>query len=181
MKKYYNLSKVLCGVFAILFCINTMQAQNVNPDLAKKRSLLHKYVIPGISMFVSGTLDGTIEAISFHYDEGFKRVFPKANDQYWNPAISWTNKYRNNNPSAGPKYPGSTSFLVSTTDAYHALRTARNLTDAFTLSFYIGHSYRETDRPTLKKFLINALVLTAIRNVGFYATYSWIFYETGHP
>lgn len=70
--------------------------------------------------------DGLNQTISFHYST-FKHVFPKANDQYWNPQISWTNKYKNNNPADGPKYFGSTTFLVYTTDGYHMTRFVENV------------------------------------------------------
>lgn len=38
---------------------------------------------------------------------------------WWNPNISWKNKYKNNDPTQGPKFFGSTTFLVWLTDAWH--------------------------------------------------------------
>jgi hypothetical protein len=43
----------------------------------------------------------------------------KKNQQYWNPVLSCRNKYKNGNKEEGPKFFGSTTFLVWTTDAWH--------------------------------------------------------------
>jgi len=53
-------------------------------------------------MLLSGMLDGTVEGITWHYEEGFKPRCPKANDYFWNPALSWKNKYKNGDPQQGP-------------------------------------------------------------------------------
>ena len=45
------------------------------------------------------------------------------NRQYWDNSISWQNKYKNGDPSAGPKFPLSTTALVWTTDGYHMTQT----------------------------------------------------------
>src|ERR1700739_2916170 len=103
-----NRTLFLSAAFTILFCFS-LSAQRKFKD----------YLITGSSMLVSGLLDGTIESISFHYDNGFKTRFPKINDQFWNPAISWANKYKNGNCELGPKFIGSTNIFVCTTDAYH--------------------------------------------------------------
>lgn len=82
----------------------------------------YRQEIPSFSaMFVSGMADGLNQLLEFHYAD-FKRVFPHTNDQYWNPSVSWTNKYKYGNSLAGPKFPGSTTTLVAFTDAYHFTR-----------------------------------------------------------
>lgn len=86
-----------------------------------------KHDIPSLgAIFIAGMADGLNQTISFHY-ASFKHVFPKAKDQYWNPAISWMNKYKYNDPTQGPKYLGSTKFLVFTTDGYHMTRFVENM------------------------------------------------------
>src|SRR6202007_900159 len=92
---------ILC--FSIIICLlqNSASAQKKFKD----------YLVIGSSSLVSGMLDGTIESISYHYDNGFKKRFSKANDQFWDPSISWTNKYKNNNPALGPKFMGSTDIF----------------------------------------------------------------------
>jgi hypothetical protein len=142
---------------------------------AQKSFKLKQYIFPGSAMLLTGMLDGTIETISYHYEDGFKRVFPHANDQYWNPAISWTNKYKNGNAALGPKFPGSTNAFVGLTDAYHGLRTCKNAIYAGTLTFYIDRIRCSGEKVKLRKVLLDALVLSVIRNVGFTTTYSLLF------
>jgi len=179
-----KLSLLLAAVITALSLLsNTANAQkdSTNIKLAFIQNLnLKQYILPGATMFLSGALDGTIESISFHYCDGFKRALPHVNDQFWNPAISWTNKYKNGNQACGPKYIGSTTIFVAPTDAYHALRTARNFVNSFTVAFYINRSCHETKKMTFKKFITDALVLAAIRDIGFSATYSVLFKEAGH-
>lgn len=87
-----------------------------------------KRVLPGCAaLFVAGFSNGTNEAISHHYNTGFKRTFPKANDRFWNPEISWTNKYKNGDYQRGPAYWGSTDLLAWTTDGYHLTNSIRNV------------------------------------------------------
>ena len=76
-------------------------------------------------MFIGGFADGTAEMLKFNY----KRMDDKwhiRNDQYWNPEISWQNKWKNGNPAQGEAFWGSSRWFVATTDQYHAMRWRRN-------------------------------------------------------
>ena len=142
------------------------------------------YLILGSSSLVSGMLDGTIESISYHYDNGFKNRFHKVNDQFWNPAISWTNKYKNHDPCQGAKFMGSTDIFVCTTDAYHMLRTAKRTIDGFTIAYYVNKTCSEKTVPKGKKWkgvVKDFLIISAIRCVGFSLTYSLAFKPHGVP
>jgi len=81
----------------------------------------------GLLPFVAGFADGSVEVVQHHYQD-FKAVYPGANDQYWNPDISWRNKYRNGDPTQGSAFFGSRTFLVSLTDYYHLGRTVQRTT-----------------------------------------------------
>lgn len=74
-----------------------------------------------------GMLNGTMDKLQFHYN---KSVFPKGQEkllwlgeEYWNPAISWKNKYKDWPSDPRPAFPGATTWLVSLTDAWHLLKT----------------------------------------------------------
>ena len=143
---------------------------------------LKQYWLAGSVMFVSGMIDGTIESINYHYEDGFKLRCPKANDHFWNPAISWKNKYKNNDPAQGPKFAGSTNVFVFTTDAYHLLRATSRTLNGLTLAFYINQSCHEKQLSNKKKWLRigrDFLILTAIRTAGFHLTYSALFRKQG--
>lgn len=144
------------------------------------QSKFKKYFVTGSSQFFSGFLDGTIESISYHYEDGFKPRFKriKINDQFWNPAISWKNKYKNGDCAAGPKFQGSTNVFAFTTDAYHLLRTTKRTIDGYTLAYYINDGYcnkQLTKKQKLKAAVRDFFILTAIRCAGFHLSYSFIF------
>ncbi len=159
----------------MLSALHSAKAQTPARDTSRFLHIIKPYILPCSSMFVSGLLDGTIETINYHYYNGFKLVFPKANDQFWNPAVSWTNKYKDHNAALGPKFPGSTTAFVFTTDAYHALRTARNFIDFGTITYYINRSCNQTRKPPFRKYLLDALIIAASHALGFTAAYSVIF------
>jgi len=139
---------------------------------------LKQYWLAGSTMLISGMIDGTVESMTWHYENGFKLRFPKVNDQFWNPAVSWKNKYKNHDPAQGPKFFGSTNVFVYTTDAYHMLRAASRTLNTFTLVFYINQAYHEKKLSKKQKWLrigADFLALTAIRTAGFHLTYSFLF------
>ena len=74
---------------------------------------------------VAGYTSYTKDLIDYDY-ESFKKVHPNANDKFWNPAISYKNKWKNNDPSQGPAFFGSTTIFVGSTDGKHLLGTIRN-------------------------------------------------------
>jgi hypothetical protein len=71
---------------------------------------------------MAGMADGTAETLQFHYS-AFKSKCPSCDDQYWWPEVSWTNKYYQPSEALRPKFPGSTTVFVWTTDAYHLFRS----------------------------------------------------------
>ena len=70
---------------------------------------------------VAGVADGVNQAINHDY-AAFQRTFPDANDDFWNPAVSWKNKYKNHDSRQGEAFIGSTTLLVSFTDGNHLTR-----------------------------------------------------------
>jgi hypothetical protein len=139
----------------------------------KTKAFFKEYGVPAACVFGAGFLDGLVEAISFHYANGFKKAFPKANDQFWNPAVSWKNKYKNGDPLLGPKFIGSTGIFSATTDAYHMFRTLSRALNTGALIYALNDA-RTNALPMKKKIrrmIIEFLALTAIRNLGFFLSY----------
>jgi hypothetical protein len=75
---------------------------------------------------IAGFFDGTAETLKFH-PFGFFHVFKNAKVPFWDMNISWKNKYKNNDPSQGPKFWQSTKALVFWTDGYHRMRWFKNI------------------------------------------------------
>lgn len=96
------------------------------------------YYLPSASvMFVSGSMDGMAEEMNYHYPK-FKKAFGISNDNFWNPEISWKNKWQNGDPNQGEAFLGSSTIFVSTTDAYHLTRTLRDVGIFTTIAIQFG-------------------------------------------
>lgn len=149
---------------------------NIHPVKAQRP--WKEYLIPGTMMLFAGMAEGTSEAMVWHYDKGFKKACPNANDQFWNPAISWKNKYKNNDPQQGPKFPGSMDVFVGFTDGYHMMREAKLFLDMGAMTYCINTNHNNKAKYKFlnwKTIAQDFLVLSAIRTVGFHVTYSWMF------
>ena len=69
---------------------------------------------------VAGSARATREVLIIDYSK-FEAKFPGANEQFWNPEISWQNKWKNGDYTQGPRFPLSHKSFVPLTDAYHGL------------------------------------------------------------
>ena len=77
----------------------TWKEPKIKLQPVKWRITGNHYLTGGLA-FVAGASKGFNETLQFHWKE-FRRQFPKANPQWFNPSISWRNKYRNGDPEAG--------------------------------------------------------------------------------
>ena len=118
--------------------------------------------------FISGASDGTAETLKHHYSQ-FNKVFPKANEHYWNPEVSWTNKYKDGDYQAGPKYAGSTTVLAWTTDGYHLARFTKNAMMLTTIALH------PRENKKWKSYLLDIAVHTLVYHLGFNTTHDLIF------
>jgi len=119
-------------------------------------------------LFTAGAFDGTAETLRYHYDE-FQYVFPRANPQFWNPAISWPNKYKNGDYRQGEKFPLSSTALCWTTDGFHAMRTPRNLLMLTAIVIPLD------GKKSFKKYLIELGLYYLSYTGGFTLTYDVIY------
>ena len=108
-----------------------------------------------------GVLIAIMDKLQFHYGES---IFPK-DSTFWNPQLSWRNKYKNGNPDEGPKFFGSTTFLVWLTDGWHLVKTIMLyfIFVPFAMQFTKGW-----------KVLGMAIFFHLIYAAGFYLMYKWI-------
>lgn len=70
-------------------------------------------------IYFAGCFEGVMDFLDFHY---YKE------DDFWNPRISWTNKYKKGDPKLGPRFFLSTSLLSFLTDGWHLMKYLKNLT-----------------------------------------------------
>jgi len=76
-----------------------------------------------VCFILAGISEGVMDTLQFHYH---RSIFIKFNRYFWNPQVSWKNKYKNNDPLQGPKFPLSTTLFVGLTDAWHLFKLVRN-------------------------------------------------------
>ncbi len=63
-------------------------------------------------VMIAGVFKAIMDVLQFHYRNS---IFSNWNTNWWNPAISYKNKYKKG--TLKPKFFGSTTFLVWITDA----------------------------------------------------------------
>ena len=142
------------GSVVSIACLTTYLGFYLKDPYQSKKPLIHYSC-----MAVAGTLDGFSEELKFHYPK-VKSKMPYLNDQFWNPDLSWRNKYKNGDSKQGAAYVGSTGILVSTTDGYHLTRF---LNKGFAIGGIITFDYSKSFKKNLKQVLLTALVYTAAK------------------
>lgn len=143
------------------------------PSLVTAQTSWKDYIPSTSLMFLAGAADGTVEALQYRYYR-FEQIFPTANDQFWNPQLSWRNKYKNGDPALGPKHVGSTTWLVWTTDGYHMIRHAKFTFITGALIFKFGEKKKRW-----YKYLIDAGIYSLAYSAGIGLTYEWMFRKCG--
>jgi hypothetical protein len=130
-----------------------------------KWKLTGNHLLTGGLIFMAGASKGFNETLNFHW-KGFEHMFQDANPQWFNPEISWRNKYENGDPFAGPKFPLSTTALVMFTDQYHLNNFINKLAWTSAIVIKIG----EGKKP-LKHYVYDLIYYTACHQAGFALTY----------
>lgn len=133
---------------ALLFVVLSVSAQRYT----LRRPAL--WVGAGLG-FVAGATHGTHEKIMFHYSK-FQSRWPNANPQYWNPQVSWLNKYKNNDPEQGRN-----GKPVVLTDAKHLLVSTTQVT-----LFGAGVCITIGERRPIWHYAIDAVIVGIFRSVG---------------
>lgn len=132
----------------------------------QKEFRLLEEIPPMSAMFLAGAFNGVSQDLLFHYNE-FENTFPNTNPQFWDPEISWVNKYKNGDPLQGARFPGSTTILVGTTDGYHAMLSSRDI--MIVTSIALSSKSR-----SWKHFLKKTAAYTIAYGIGFELTYGKI-------
>lgn len=87
-----------------------MKYSSIN-RLFSRRSL-----IISILMLIIGITSGTMDTLAHHFSTS---IFAGIDDQFFDPAISWTNKYKNCDPTQGEAFLFASTWLSWITDAWH--------------------------------------------------------------
>lgn len=63
-----------------------------------------------------------MDTLAHHYPTS---IFVKYDPKFWNPKISWKNKYKDGVKAMGPAFYLSTGLLVAFTDAWHLFKSTQ--------------------------------------------------------
>ena len=83
------------------------------------------FIVKVAAIAIAGIANGYMDTLQFHYG---RSIFPQEDteDEYfgrgygfWNPGVSWKNKYRDYPTDKRPKFFLSTTLLVMFTDGWH--------------------------------------------------------------
>lgn len=122
-------------------------------------------LITGGLVFAGGAARGFNETLQFNY-KIFEKTFPGLNRQWFDPRVSWRNKYEGGNPDNGPRFFLSTTVLVMFTDQYHLNNFIQRAAIVSALIIKIG----EGKKP-FKHYLFDMAFYSACYSAGFAATY----------
>lgn len=89
-------------------------------------------IISCFCTFLSAVFKAVEQKVLFHYDSS---VFKRYNALFWNPKISWKNKWKDGVKSKGERFLFSSTILVWTTDAFHLFQLLRQV--FFAVAFLI--------------------------------------------
>jgi hypothetical protein len=81
------------------------------------------YILILVCWILAAVCNAVMDVLAFKYKYS---IFSSRDPFYWNPGISWRNKYKSRKTSEGPAFLGSTTFLVFTTDAWHLFQFLSN-------------------------------------------------------
>ena len=83
------------------------------------------WILGMILVLLAGISEAVMDKLQFHYD---KSVFISLPHQiFWDPLISWKNKWKDGDKNNGEKFWGSSTIFVGFTDAWHFFKLLKNL------------------------------------------------------
>jgi hypothetical protein len=114
-----------------------------------------------ILIILSGLSKAVTDKLQFHYSESIFSRFD--NQQWWNPAISWKNKWKNGDSKYGERFFLSSTILVFVTDAWHFFQAIKHVFYFTAIVLYV---------PIFKFAIIDFVLLYVVHNIVFEFTFS---------
>jgi hypothetical protein len=74
---------------------------------------------------IAAISEAIMDKTQFHYHRSIFRYWKY--QQFFDPAISWKNKWKNQDPREGERFSFSSTILVAFTDAWHLFKMIRNV------------------------------------------------------
>lgn len=120
-------------------------------------------IIGIILVSIGGISKAIMDKLQFHFHKSIFKLDPvRYNQQFWDPTLSWSNKYKEGSMTE-PKFFGSTSYFVFLTDAWHLFQMV------MTISLFIGISITSYYCDSFIELLIKVSILRIFFGVLFTA------------
>ena len=130
--------------------------------------MIKTLIIVAILWSMAAICNAIMDVLAFKFKTS---IFRKLNPDWWNPAKSWRNKYKDRVISKGPAFPGSTTVFSFVTDAWHLFQFLSNSFLALSVVVIIG-SFNNLN---LLQCLAIFLALKVIWGVVFETFYGYLF------
>lgn len=88
-----------------------------------------------ILLVIAGISNAVMDVLRFRYNKSIFLNF--RNQNWWNPTISWRNKWKDGDPEKGEKFWGSSRWFVRFTDAWHFFQGLMFTCFFLSIIFYI--------------------------------------------
>lgn len=114
-----------------------------------------------IFILLSGMAKGFMDRINFHWNTMpfYFKTHPR--NEFWNPKLSWRNKYKDRNPENGSRFLFSTNLLVFTTDGWHLAQWFMLLLIGLAVVVYTPIFY----------WIVDFVIIRLMFGIGFFLTY----------
>ena len=86
-------------------------------------------------LFVAGICKSIMNITQFHFNNSIFSTFK--NQKWFNPSISWKNKWKNGDPKQGEKFLGSSNIFVWVTDAWHFFQRMMQICMILSIVLYL--------------------------------------------
>ena len=76
-----------------------------------------------ILMYLAGLAEAIMDILNHRFSSS---IFKDFNEHWWNPEISWKNKWKDYDHTKGEAFIGSSTVFVFITDAWHFFKFLKN-------------------------------------------------------
>lgn len=155
---------LICGCLSAQYAHSGKYIYTVPDKVVRMKYNAKRAIVPAVLSFVSGAAWGLHEVTAHHWPE-FSRKFPKASPKFWNPALSWQNKYVN-----WPEDKRRTAVPVFFTDSKHLLASTNQV-----FAFGAGVSIAIGERRPWWHYVADAGISFGAYTIGNAITYDLLY------
>ena len=131
-----------------------------------------RYSLTSLFLYLAGLFNGVMDALQFHFDRTLFADPLRFDPQFWNPNLSWTNKYRDHEVANGEAFFGSSTFLVFTTDGWHLAKFIMlKFFVLAVLAFGLGNRFYLDDLSDWLRLALLMVAFTLCYQLGFASGY----------